>query len=391
MAKKLNQHLYQESVSGVWYFQKKVRGIAKSYKFSLETKSVVEARRKRDGYLKQIDLNGRILKGEPEPTSESVPFGEVTKKWAEIVEPRLAETTFEKYRRVMNVYVLPQFGNRAIESITSLEIETFAASGLKGGSKTKQNILTPFRLVMKFAKKHKFIESNPFVDVEPIRKTKSERKRPLNVEEIRCFIDALDDFWRPLFIFLFFTGVRIAEATGLKWKRVDLQNGIVHIHRNLVRGKGGKTIYKMPKTESSIREIEVPGFIVEALREQRKRTWRGDGEGFVFLNREGRPIHRHTLNNTVIKPAIKKIGITTPISVKDTRASFITNALNENERMSFIQKQVGHTTTRMIVDHYYRHTPAPSDGSRLESAWNSTRILPESEGSDLQTTEKTKL
>jgi hypothetical protein len=30
--------------------------------------------------------------------------------------------------------------------------------------------------------------------------------------------------------------------------------------------------------------------------------------------------------------------------------------------------QAGHATTRMIVDHYYRHTPAPSDGSQLEKA-----------------------
>lgn len=69
--------------------------------------------------------------------------------------------------------------------------------------------------------------------------------------------------------------------------------------------------------------------------------------------------------------------------------SYITNALDRNERMSFIQKQVGHTTTRTIVDHYYRHVPAPDDGNRLEDAWNSTSILPVSKDSDLQVSEKT--
>jgi integrase len=64
--------------------------------------------------------------------------------------------------------------------------------------------------------------------------------------------------------------------------------------------------------------------------------------------------------------------------------SYITNALDRNERMSFIQKQVGHTTTRMIVDHYYRHVPAPDDGDRLEEAWNSTTLLPPSKDADLQ-------
>ena len=271
--------------------------------------------------------------------------------------------------------------------LTSLDIETFI-SKLKCGSKTKQNILTPFRLVMKFAKKHKIIQSNPFVDVDPIKRSKSKQKRPLTLEEISRFIDALDPFWRPLFTFMFFTGVRIGEAAGLKWKRVDFKNRMVQIHRNLVRTWGGKAIYKKPKTESSVREIKVPEFVIEALREQRKTTWKGDGNNFVFLNRNGRPLHWQTLNNAVIKRTLKKAGITTPISIKDTRASFITNALDENERMSFIQKQVGHTTTRMIVDHYYRHTPAPDDGSRLEKAWNSTRILPESDGSKSEVSEK---
>jgi integrase len=86
----------------------------------------------------------------------------------------------------------------------------------------------------------------------------------------------------------------------------------------------------------------------------------------------------------VIAPALEKIKMATHISARDTRASYITNALDQNERMSFIQKQVGHTTTRMIVDHYYRHVPAPDDGNRLEDAWNSTSILPVSKDADLQ-------
>jgi integrase len=70
---------------------------------------------------------------------------------------------------------------------------------------------------------------------------------------------------------------------------------------------------------------------------------------------------------------LTKMGTSYNISMKNTRASFITNALDQNERMSYVQKQVGHTTTRMIVDHYYRYVPAPDDGAKLENAWNSTR------------------
>jgi integrase len=363
-----------------------VRGLKKFYKLSLETKSVVDARRKRDELLKQIQIHGRIPKEEPIAVSGSMLFGEVAQRWSEIIKTRIEDTTFANYRKIMNKHVLPAFGNTPIADITSLDIETFI-SKLKVGSKTKLNILTPFRLVMKFGKKHGIIRSNPFADVDPIKSSKSRPAGVLSLDEIRCFLEFVDDYWKPLFILLFFAGVRIAEAAGLKWKRVDLLNGVVKIRKTIVYVNGG-FVYKKPKTEGSIRDVKLPKFVVEALREQRKRTWKGEGENFVFLNKTGRHVHRHTLNRTVIKPALEKMQATTHISVKDTRASYITNALDQSERMSFIQKQVGHTTPRMIVDHYYRHVPAPDDGNRLEGAWNSTTFLPPLKDADFQVSEK---
>ena len=71
----------------------------------------------------------------------------------------------------------------------------------------------------------------------------------------------------------------------------------------------------------------MPSFVVDALRDQRKRTWKGNGDNLVLINTEGRYVHRHTLNRLVIRPALEKAGIAHRISSKDTRACFITNAL----------------------------------------------------------------
>ncbi len=102
-------------------------------------------------------------------------------------------------------------------------------------------------------------------------------------------------------------------------------------------------------------------------------------DALAALFNESLPGHR------ILKAEIaRKLG---RFSAKDTRASYITNALDKNERMSFIQKQVGHTTTRLIVDHYYRLVPAPDDGERLEEAWNSTTLLPPSEDANVQVSE----
>ena len=110
MAKNINHHMYQDKGSEVWYFQKKVRGREKPYKLSLGTRSKLEARRKRDEYLKQIDQQGFITAIDTVQAPKSMVFGEVAMKWADIVKTQVAESTFWNYQKVMNERVSTALG-----------------------------------------------------------------------------------------------------------------------------------------------------------------------------------------------------------------------------------------------------------------------------------------
>jgi integrase len=169
-------------------------------------------------------------------------------------------------------------------------------------------------------------------------------------------------------MFLFFTGVRFGEAAALKWKRVHFKEGRIDFCKTLVRGE-----YKEPKTKSSVRFVKLSKMATKALQLQKEHTF-GKSE-FVFLNKYGRNIHQHSINSKVFKPTLIKAGLKSASSCKDTRSSYITNSLDNNERMGFVQKQVGHTTTKMIVEHYYNHIPAPDDGNGLEKAFGDTIVL----------------
>ena len=107
--KKLNKNLYQDSNSGIWYFQKKVRGLDKSYKFSLETTSVLEARKKRDEYLLDLAVNGKITGRDIpiENSGETKFFGEVAVEWSKIKETKISKSTMEEYKKDMNAYDFP--------------------------------------------------------------------------------------------------------------------------------------------------------------------------------------------------------------------------------------------------------------------------------------------
>jgi hypothetical protein len=49
---------------------------------------------------------------------------------------------------------------------------------------------------------------------ESQKNKKLRSKEPLMKSDV--FFEVLDDFWKPLFLLLFFTGVRIGEAAMLK-------------------------------------------------------------------------------------------------------------------------------------------------------------------------------
>jgi integrase len=85
-----------------------------------------------------------------------------------------------------NKYIMPVFGNKRIDKITSLEIEAFL-SKIKGSGKYKQNIMTPFKNIMQFAVKHNILAVNPMDRVEGIKTEKAEI-HPLSLEEIRVFL-----------------------------------------------------------------------------------------------------------------------------------------------------------------------------------------------------------
>jgi hypothetical protein len=60
------------------------------------------------------------------------------------------------------------------------------------------------------------------------------------------------------------------------------------------------------------------------------------------------------------------------LQCEHTRTSYITGTIDHHERLSFVQKQVGHKTTQMIIKHYYKHIPASDDGKAFEKAFAET-------------------
>ena len=128
----------------------------------------------------------------------------------------------------------------------------------------------------------------------------------------------------------------MGESAALKWEDVKLAEGYINVNETYVRGN-----FYDPKTGSSKRQVKLNGITRDILMRQAKKT-KGKGE-HVFLNRDGRPLRADSMNAHHFKTTLKKAGLSKNRSCRDTRGTFITNALDANETMGFVQNQVGHS------------------------------------------------
>jgi len=351
MAKNKNHHLFKRG--GVWYFRKQVNG--RWIKKSLST-SVSEARRLRDEYLKQLYVSGDI-QSRPVQGDNNILFGELAERWAKITRKRVKTSTFRGYQIAMNAYILDRFGNVPVTRISYIDIEEFITD-LDCSNKRINNLLVPLRGVFKLAHRSGFIENNIMSMVEN-RKIEKPKISPLSMEEVDCFLECVDPFYKPFFVVAFFTGMRAGEMSALKWKNVDFDRRIIKIVETRVYGEEGR-----PKTNSSYRDIDMLPMVYDALKKQELKTRLRSK--YVFLNQDHKPIEIETLRKNAWSKGLKKAGIDYR-PVIQTRHTFATMMVSSGENLGWIQKMMGHSSLKMITDKYFSYIPNMThhDGSKF--------------------------
>lgn len=358
------KNLCIDNKSGYYYFRKEING--DKIRFSLGTKKVGEAKAKRDAILREYNYTGRL----PERISENetpdvMTFSEMVDVWLvhkekQVKAGEITPKTLKEYRKHLDKYILPKFGDQSLQEIKKVQIENFLDDLVGLAKKSKKHILTPLAGILKKAVKMELIEFNPAREVEIESGKEPKKSDPLTPDEIWTFIETVDDHYKPVFQFAFNTGMRWSEITALKWKNVDFRKRIVKVRESRVEGYEGKT-----KNAYSNRNVKLNDTSVEALKKQ-KEVSLGKSE-YVFLNKHSGPITTGTLCKSTFKPTLIKAGLNTNRSIKDTRGSYTTNNINASEKLSSIQKQIGHAIgSSVTLKQYYGDTPDPEFGNRFD-------------------------
>ena len=115
------------------------------------------------------------------------------------------------------------------------------------------------------------------------------------LDEFNKFIQNVNDYYyKIVFTFLYRTGLRIGEFKALNWNDIDLNNKTLSISKELVHG-----LIITPKTENSIRIIDLDNYLVKMLKEYKKtqeKLYGFNDKWFVFggiKNTSNTTLRRH--------------------------------------------------------------------------------------------------
>jgi integrase len=155
-------------------------------------------------------------------------------------------------------------------------------------------------------------------------------------------------------------GLRRAEAAGLRWCDIDLDNRILQITHTTQR-VNGTLMHCPPKTDNSYRMVTLDHTTVKELRHHRERQTaeaalrRTEPSGFVFTNRRGQPLNPDHLYREFIKATTA--ANLPPIRLHDLRHGAASLALQAGADLKVIQDKLGHSSIVLTADTYVSVEP----------------------------------
>lgn len=218
---------------------------------------------------------------------------EYLENWLQMRKPRLAPTTYLSYVDVVNRYLIPYFGSKEVDEITSFDVELFLG-GLLGSDlapATVKRIYSVFRSSMTKAAKMGLIRANPTGGdkIDPLPRFRKEIE-VFSAEEVQNLLFFLQEEplrWRCYGRTAIDSGARRGELVGLQWR--DIDGTCCHIRRAAYKLPKQPAATKPPKSGKArtVHLTRETAALLEQLRREQRKACLRSGTGwsvqyFVF-------------------------------------------------------------------------------------------------------------
>ena len=274
-------------------------------------------------------------------------FEDFWKIYCADMETRLREHTMRTKKYVVELKILPYFGNKRVNDITAADIRQWQNELIKMGYsptylKTINNQLSA---IFNYAVRYYDLKSNPCAKAGSMGKSKAEEMDFWTGEEFRKFIDSVMNkrLSYMAFMTLYWTGMRLGELLALNPKDVDLEKRTISITKSYQR-LGKKDVITPPKTSKSKRVITIPEFLAADIKDYMDSLYDLQEDDRLF------PITKYYLEHEMQR-GIKESGVKR-IRVHDLRHSHASMLIELGFSPLEIANRLGHEKVETTLNTY---------------------------------------
>ena len=230
----------------------------------------------------------------------------------------LKENSIRNKQHMMNKHIVPYFGTRKMNEITPAEIIQWQNTiQEKGYSKTYERMIqNQLNALFNHAQKIYNLKENPCKKVKKMGKSDANKLEFWTKAEYDRFIAGIEPGSEDYLIFeiLFWTGIREGD------------------------------VIDTPKTENSVRTIDIPNFLKEEVQEYAKKHYGFPEDQRLF------PIVARTLQKRLKK--YEALTGVKPIRVHDIRHSHVAYLIYQGVEPLIIKERLGHKDIQMTLNTY---------------------------------------
>ncbi len=256
-------------------------------------------KRKAEALAKLDASKAKLARGEPILHERETVTTFLTHWLAEVAQPRLAPSTYESYRHIVEAHLIPDLGHLRLGSLTPLHVQRYLNRKLASGlsPRTVAYHRAVLRAALSDAMAWGIVARNAAALADPPKQVRREH-RYLRPAEARQLLSAVAGHTlEPLIVTALGLGLRLGELLGLRWTDIDEEARTVTPRYQVQRLRGQGLVLRELKTATSSKPIPLPEVVAEAFRKQRVRVaemrlaagslWRD--HGLVFPSSVGTP------------------------------------------------------------------------------------------------------
>lgn len=259
----------------------------------------------------------------------------------------LKERSVKNKRYMIEAHILLYFQDRPMNSITPSDIIQWQNEmRTKGFAQTYLRMIqNQITALFNHASNIYGLGNNPCKKVKKMGKADADKLDFWTKDEYDKFISGMEegDRYYTIFEVLFWTGCREGEMLALTKSDIGFARNQISISKTYYRAEG-RDIISTPKTEQSVRVIDIPQFLTQELRDYVDKLYGISDDERIF------PIVpeavQHKLKRECEKSGVKKIR------VHDIRHSHVAYLIHQGVEPLIIKERLGHRDIKMTLNTY---------------------------------------